>query len=43
MRRNYKMGLLSFFLVVLSAFLFVTVNLLADLAYAWADPRIRLE
>lgn len=30
-------------LVVLSAFLFVTINLLADLAYAWADPRIRLE
>ena len=30
-------------IVVLSAFLFVTVNLLADLAYAWADPRIRLE
>ena len=29
--------------VILSAFLFVTVNLLADLAYAWADPRIRLE
>ena len=30
-------------LVVISAFLFVTINLLADLAYAWADPRIRLE
>ena len=30
-------------LVVLSAFLFVTINLIADLAYAWADPRIRLE
>ena len=30
-------------IVVLSAFLFVIVNLLADLAYAWADPRIRLE
>ena len=30
-------------IVVLSAFLFVTINLLADLAYAWADPRIRLE
>jgi peptide/nickel transport system permease protein len=30
-------------IVVLSAFLFVFINLLADLAYAWADPRIRLE
>lgn len=30
-------------LVVLSAILFVVINLLADLAYAWADPRIRLE
>ena len=30
-------------IVILSALLFVTVNLLADLAYAWADPRIRLE
>ena len=30
-------------IVVLSALLFVVVNLLADLAYAWADPRIRLE
>ena len=30
-------------IVVLSAFLFVVINLLADLAYAWADPRIRLE
>ena len=30
-------------LVVLSALLFVAVNLLADLAYAWADPRIRME
>jgi peptide/nickel transport system permease protein len=30
-------------LVVLSAFLFVVINLLTDLAYAWADPRIRLE
>ena len=30
-------------IVVLSALLFVIVNLLADLAYAWADPRIRLE
>lgn len=29
-------------LVVLSAFLFVIINLLADIAYAWADPRIRL-
>ena len=30
-------------LVVLGAILFVVINLLADLAYAWADPRIRLE
>ncbi len=30
-------------IVVLSALLFVVINLLADLAYAWADPRIRLE
>lgn len=30
-------------LVVVSALLFVIINLLADLAYAWADPRIRLE
>lgn len=30
-------------LVILSALLFVIINLLADLAYAWADPRIRLE
>ncbi|MCQ2378185.1 MAG: ABC transporter permease [Victivallaceae bacterium] len=30
-------------IVVLSALIFVVVNLLADLAYAWADPRIRLE
>lgn len=30
-------------IVVLGALLFVVVNLLADLAYAWADPRIRLE
>ncbi len=30
-------------LVVTSALLFVVINLLADLAYAWADPRIRLE
>lgn len=29
-------------LVVLSAFLFVAINLLTDIAYAWADPRIRL-
>lgn len=29
-------------LVVLSSFLFVAINLLADIAYAWADPRIRL-
>ncbi len=30
-------------IIVLSALVFVVVNLLADLAYAWADPRIRLE
>lgn len=30
-------------LVITSALLFVVMNLLADLAYAWADPRIRLE
>ena len=30
-------------LVITSALLFVIMNLLADLAYAWADPRIRLE
>ena len=30
-------------LVVFSSFLFVVINLLTDLAYAWADPRIRLE
>ena len=29
-------------LVILSAFLFVGINLLTDLAYAWADPRVRL-
>lgn len=28
-------------LVILSAFLFVGINLLTDLAYAWADPRMR--
>ncbi len=30
-------------LVVVSALLFVTINLLTDLLCAWADPRIRLE
>ena len=30
-------------LVFFSALLFVIMNLLADLAYAWADPRIKLE
>ena len=30
-------------LVILSAFLFVGINLLSDLAYAWADPRVRPE
>jgi alpha-L-rhamnosidase len=29
-------------LVVLSALLFVGINLLCDLVYAWADPRVRL-
>ena len=29
-------------LVVTGALLFLTMNLLVDLAYAWADPRIRL-
>jgi len=29
-------------LVVVTAILFLAMNLLADLAYAWADPRIRL-
>ena len=28
-------------LVILSAFLFVGINLITDLAYAWADPRVR--
>ena len=30
-------------LVVLSALLFVGINLLCDLAYAWADPRVRVK
>ncbi|MDR0932075.1 MAG: ABC transporter permease [Victivallales bacterium] len=30
-------------LVIVSALLFIVMNLLADLAYAWADPRIRLK
>jgi peptide/nickel transport system permease protein len=30
-------------LVILGAFLFVAINLLTDIAYAWADPRIRLD
>ena len=29
-------------LVVISALLFVVINLVTDIAYAWADPRIRL-
>lgn len=29
-------------LVILSAFLFVTINLLSDLAYAWFDPRVKV-
>jgi peptide/nickel transport system permease protein len=30
-------------LVLLSAMLFVVINLLTDIAYAWADKRIKLE
>ena len=30
-------------LVVVSALLFVAINLLTDIVYAWADPRIRLK
>ena len=30
-------------LVIISAILFVTMNTFADIAYAWADPRIRLK
>lgn len=30
-------------LVILTAFIFVAINLLTDIAYAWADPRIRVE
>ncbi len=30
-------------LVLFSAILFVIINLLTDIAYAWADPRIKLE
>ena len=30
-------------LVIISAILFVTMNTVADIAYAWADPRIRLK
>lgn len=30
-------------LVLFSAILFVVINLLTDIAYAWADPRIKLE
>lgn len=29
-------------LVILSSFLFVLINLLTDIAYAWADPRMRI-
>ena len=29
-------------LVILGSFLFVFINLIADLLYAWADPRVRL-
>lgn len=30
-------------LVIISALLFVVINLMTDIAYAWADPRIRLK
>lgn len=30
-------------LVLMSALLFIVMNLLTDIAYAWADPRIKLE
>ena len=30
-------------LVIVSALLFVLINLITDIAYAWADPRIRLK
>ena len=30
-------------LVLMSALLFVAINLLTDIAYAWVDPRIKLE
>jgi len=29
--------------VILSSILFVFINLLTDLAYAWADPRVRID
>ena len=30
-------------LVILTAFLFVFMNLVADITYAWADPRVRIK
>lgn len=30
-------------LVILSAVMFIGINLLTDIAYAWADPRVRLK
>lgn len=30
-------------LVILTALIFIVVNLFADVAYVWADPRVRLE
>ena len=30
-------------LVILSAFLFVVINLITDLLYAWVDPRVRVD
>jgi len=29
-------------LVVVTAAMFIVMNLLTDVAYAWADPRVRL-
>lgn len=30
-------------LVIIGALIFVIINLLTDIAYAWVDPRIRLK
>jgi peptide/nickel transport system permease protein len=29
--------------VLLSSFFFIIINMLADVLYGWADPRVRLE